>query len=127
MQFDSANRIDEGQEAHFCNHQVGDIAVTRISINKDSQVIKYFCSEDDTEPYKTITKDFGPTLSNCSETPEVTYLPCCYEEEGNNYPCQCVEEIPLESAGNSNLLDFIYPRYHKNGPKCYICNDERYR
>ena len=108
LQFDSANRIDDGQVEHSCNHEVGDLAVTRISINKDKQTIKYFCSEDDIEPYKTITKDFGPTLSNCSDTPEITYLPCCYEQEGNNYPCPCVSEVPIDFAGNDNLLDFIY-------------------
>ena len=35
-------------------------------------------------------------------------MPCCYEEEGSNFPCPCVEEVPIASAGNDNLLDFIY-------------------
>ena len=108
LQFDSANRVDDDQTEHSCNHEVGDVAVTRISINKDKQTIKYFCSEDALEPYKVITKDFGSTLSNCSDTPETTYLPCCYEEEENNYPCPCVSEVAIEDAGNDNLLDFIY-------------------
>ena len=51
---DSPNRNLENP----CNYQVGDIAVTKISINKDSQITRYFCSENSEEPYEIIESPF---------------------------------------------------------------------
>ena len=51
---DSPNRTDE----NICNYQVGDIAITEIVINKDSQTTKYFCSDEDEDPYEIITIPF---------------------------------------------------------------------
>ena len=42
----------------MCAYEVGDIATTKISINKDSQITRYFCSMDDEEPYDTIEEPF---------------------------------------------------------------------
>ena len=51
---DSPNRNLENP----CDYQVGDIAVTKISINKDSQITRYFCSENSEEPYEVIESPF---------------------------------------------------------------------
>ena len=51
---DSPNRTEE----NVCGYQVGDIATTRISINKDSQITRYFCSMDDVEPYDIVEEPF---------------------------------------------------------------------
>lgn len=51
---DSPNRTQE----NICNYQVGDIAITEIEINKDSQTTKYYCSELDENPYEVITVPF---------------------------------------------------------------------
>ena len=45
-----AHRIEDNP----CVYEIGDIAVTRISINNDSQITRYFCSEDEEDPYETI-------------------------------------------------------------------------
>ncbi len=51
---DSPNRNIENP----CNYQVGDIAVTKISINKDSQITRYYCSEESEQPYEVIENSF---------------------------------------------------------------------
>ena len=51
---DSPNR----REDNPCGHEVGDIAVTRIAINKDSQITRYYCSQDDIDPYEQIEEEF---------------------------------------------------------------------
>ena len=54
VRLDSQNRRVDNP----CNHEIGDIAITKISINKDSQITRYFCSDEDPEPYEVIEEPF---------------------------------------------------------------------